>query len=334
MKVPTKAVAAAVAFAAGLLAAVPVSGGVGHTSQPDGQTTTGDQETPADDGQSTSTETVPAPSETAPSTTDTTTTSQPSYVALGDSFTAGPLIPVQIPPPGCLKSDHNYPHLAEPKLGLPEFADASCSGARTDHMTSSQNVDPDPDPPPQFDSLDENTRLVTIGIGGNDIGFSEIARNCSSPTNAGTPCQDRYVVNGRDEISERIEDTAPKVAAVLEGIHSRSPDADVYVVNYLPILPDKGPGCHPQVPVTDGDVPYLRAKHKELNEMLATQAAANDAKLVNAYKVGIGHDACKLPTVRWVEPAAPASPAAPLPPTLDGMIATAQAVVDRVRKRR
>jgi lysophospholipase L1-like esterase len=374
VKWPTRVAAAAAAFAAGLSLAVPVSGGVGATTPPDGQTTTADEQTTTDgeqtttddqtdagdeqtttdgedvqgDGQQTTptdgvppasetvpstTETVPSTTETGPSTTETVPSSKPSYVALGDSFTAGPLIPVQVPPPGCLKSDHNYPHLAEPRLGLPEFRDASCSGAKTDHMTKSQNVDPDPDPPPQFDALDENTKIVTIGIGGNDIGFSEIAENCPSATNAGTPCQDRYVVDGHDELSERIADTAPKVAAVLRGIHSRSPDADVYVVNYLPILPDKGAGCHPQVPVTDGDVPYLRGIHKKLNEMLATEAAANDATLVNAYKAGIGHDACKLPTVRWVEPAAPASPAAPLHPNLDGMTGTANALVGKVRGR-
>jgi lysophospholipase L1-like esterase len=251
-----------------------------------------------------------------------------SYVALGDSYTAGPLIPVQIPPYGCLKSDHNYPHLAAPDLGLPAFRDASCSGAETDDMTQTQNVNPGPNPP-QFDSLDSNTRIVSIGIGGNDIGFSEIAENCSSTTPYGHPCQDRYVVNGDDEISDRIAATAPKVAAVLQGIHARSPKAAVYLVNYLPILPETGDGCWPQVPIAYQDVPYLRAKEKELNQMLANQVAAdkaagNDAVLVDAYSAGIGHDACQLPTVRWVEPAAPTTPAAPLHPNLFGMQATAR----------
>lgn len=264
-------------------------------------------------------------------TTGTTETTTATYVALGDSFTAGPVIPVQIPPLGCLKSNNNYPHQVARELDLETgFSDASCSGAKTDDMTRSQDVDPDPDPPPQFDSLDETTKLVTIGIGGNDIGFSEIARNCSSTTNSGTPCRDRYVVRGRDEISARIKAAAPKVAAVLQGIHTRSPSARVYVVNYLPILPDKGPGCHPQVPVTDGDVPYLRAKQKELNSMLAKQATANNATLVDAYTIGIGHDACQLPTVRYVEPAAPVNPAAPLHPNLAGMTATADAVEAKV----
>lgn len=256
---------------------------------------------------------------------------RPNYVALGDSFTAGPLIPLQIPPFGCLKSDHNYPHLTAPSLRLPEFRDASCSGARTTHMTESQDVDPDPDPPPQFDALSRNTRVVSVGIGGNDIGFSEIIENCSSTSPEGQPCQDRYVVDGHDEISERIANTAPKIAAVLQGIHARSPRAEVYLVNYLPILPDEGPGCWPQVPVTNEDVPYLRAKQKELNAMLAEQAVANDATPVDAYTAGIGHDACQLPLIRWVEPAAPAAAAAPFHPNLDGMEATARVLRQAVQ---
>jgi lysophospholipase L1-like esterase len=253
----------------------------------------------------------------------------PSYVALGDSYAAGPLIPLQIPPYGCLKSDHNYGHLAAPRLGL-ALRDPSCSGAETDDMTQPQGVSPGPNPP-QFDSLDADTAVVSLQIGGNDIGFSGIAEDCASLLSpSGTPCQDRYVVNGQDEISARIADTAPKVAAVLQGIHGRSPNARVFLVNYLPILPDTGPGCWPQVPITDGDVPYVRAKEKELNAMLAQQAAANDATLVDAYTAGIGHDACKLPVIRWVEPVVPAGPAAPLHPNLLGMIAMSDALVAAV----
>jgi hypothetical protein len=75
-------------------------------------------------------------------------------VALGDSYTAGPLIATQQPTPlGCLKSDHNYPHLVAAVLQVTTFRDASCSGATTVNMTSPQNVTPGPNPP-QFDSLD------------------------------------------------------------------------------------------------------------------------------------------------------------------------------------
>ncbi len=256
-----------------------------------------------------------------------------SYVALGDSFTAGPLIPLQIPPYGCLKSDHDYPHLAAPSFRLPAFRDASCSGAKTVHMTQTQDVEPGPNPP-QFDSLDAGTRIVSVGIGGNDIGFSEIIRNCTSRLSPeGHPCRDRYLQGGTDEISDRISRTAPKIAAVLDGIRARSPKARVYVVNYLPILPETGDGCWPQVPVAREDVPYLREKHKELNAMLATRASAGGATIVDAYSAGIGHDACQLPVQRWVEPEEPVNAAAPYHPNLGGMQGTARVLKAAVSAR-
>jgi lysophospholipase L1-like esterase len=253
------------------------------------------------------------------------------YVSLGDSYTAGPLIPLQIPPFGCLKSNNNYPHLTARNLGL-ELKDPSCSGAETEDMENPQDVDPDGPNPPQFDSLSRQTRIVTLQIGGNDIGFSSIARDCASATsNEGTPCQDRYVHDGRDEISERIQATAPLVAAVLQGIHARAPKARVLVVNYASILPDEGPGCWPQMPVTDGDVPYVRAKQKELNAMLAAQATANGAELIDWYTASIGHDACKPPIIRWVEPVVPVNAAAPLHPNLGGMIGASELLTAALR---
>jgi hypothetical protein len=149
-----------------------------------------------------------------------------SYVALGDSYAAGPVIPLQIQPYGCLKSDHNYAHLAAPRLNPLTLRDPTCSGAKTDDMTQAQGVTPGPNPP-QFDSLDADTQIVTFTIGGNDIGFTGIAENCLSASPIGTYCKGDYVHDGRDEISERIAATAPKVAAVIQGIHARAPQARV-----------------------------------------------------------------------------------------------------------
>jgi GDSL-like Lipase/Acylhydrolase family len=244
-----------------------------------------------------------------------------SYVALGDSYAAGPVIPNQIEPLGCLKSDHNYAHLAAPTIGLP-LRDATCSGATTADMTSSQETELG-SVPPQFDSLDSETTRVSLTIGGNDIGFSEIALSCVTINPFSTPCKDKYDSGGKDQIAERIAATAPKVAAVLQGIHTRSPSAKVFVVNYAAIFPETGFGCWPQMPIGFGDVPYLRAKEKELNAMLATQAAANGATVVNWYNASIGHDACKSSSVRWVEPVVPTNPAAPIHPNLAGMTGAA-----------
>jgi lysophospholipase L1-like esterase len=254
-------------------------------------------------------------------------TATADYVALGDSYTAGPLIPLQIAPYGCLKSDRNYAHLAAPKLGQPAFRDPSCSGAKTDDMTAPQGVTPGPNPP-QFDALDADTRVVTFTIGGNDIGFSSIAENCVSPSPIGTYCKGDYVHDGRDEISERIAATAPKVAAVIRGIRQRSPQARIFALNYAAIFPEQGSlGCWPQLPVADGDIAYLREKQRELNAMIATQARRNGAGLIDWYRASIGHDACKPPLIRWVEPLVPANAAAPVHPNLLGMIGAAGLVV-------
>jgi hypothetical protein len=244
-----------------------------------------------------------------------------NYVALGDSYAAGPIIPNQIAPLGCLKSDHNYAHLAAPTIGLP-LRDPSCSGATTNDMTNPQSTELGTNPP-QFNSLDAETTRVSLTIGGNDIGFSEIALSCVTINPFSTPCKDKYDSGGKDQIAERIAATAPKVAAVLQGIHSRSPAAKVFVVNYAAIFPETGFGCWPQMPMGFGDVPYLRAKEKELNAMLATQAAANGATLVNWYNASIGHDACKGSSTRWVEPVVPTNPAAPVHPNLAGMTGAA-----------
>ncbi len=253
-----------------------------------------------------------------------------NYVALGDSYAAGPLIPDQsLSPLGCLKSDHNYAHLAAPSIGL-TLRDASCSGATTVDMTSPQRVDFGINPP-QFESLDASTSMVSLTIGGNDIGFSEVAESCITLNPFSSPCKDKYDPGGKDQLAERIAATAPKIAALLHGIHARAPSAKIYLVNYPAIFPEAGSGCWPQMPISFTDAPYLRSTEQDLDAMLATQAAANGATLVDWYKASIGHDACKSTSVRWVEPLVPGELAAPIHPNKAGMAGGAAALVAAVK---
>jgi len=249
-----------------------------------------------------------------------------NYVALGDSYAAGPLIPNPTLPLGCLKSDHNYPHLAAPGIGL-SLRDATCSGATTADMANPQNVEPDGPNPPQLNSLDASTTVVSLTIGGNDIGFSSVAQSCITLNPFSHPCLDKYDAGGVDQLKARIEATAPKVAAVLAGIKARAPSAHIYVVNYPAIFPESGFGCWPQMPIGFSDVPYLRSTEQRLNSMLATQAAAGGATLVSWYNASIGHDACKSSSTRWVEPLVPGELAAPIHPNQAGMAGAANALL-------
>jgi hypothetical protein len=259
-------------------------------------------------------------------------TPSPSYVALGDSYTSGPAIQPQDPSvPGCLRSEINYPHLVAPGLDL-AFRDVSCSGAQTKDMTASQDVDPNPDPSPQFDALDRDTKVVTIGIGGNDIGFVDIAETCvrlaTQQPLATAPCRDYYTANGI--IRDRIDALKPRLDAVFNGIRKRSPSAKVFVVGYPDILPEDPAAyisCRATLPVATGDIPYLRDKvEKLLNLTIKNRATLHGAFYVDTYTPSIGHDACQPPALRWVEPVAPAADAAPVHPNRFGMQATAQDV--------
>ena len=257
-----------------------------------------------------------------------------TYVALGDSFSAGTFIANPVPPPGCFKSDHSYPRLVAAAINLPKLVDVSCSGATTDHMTKPQPLLTGGSNPPQLDALDNMTGIVTLTIGGNDVGYwSTVADACTSTSPVGTPCQDQFVVNGQDTISQRIAAAAPKVAAVLDGIHQRAPRADVFILAYEAIFPESpltpgGPeGCHPQLPYAPGDVPYLRAKQKEINAMIQQQAAAHGATFVDTYAASIGHDACRSPAVRWVEPTSVQGVGFALHPNAAGMAGARDALL-------
>jgi lysophospholipase L1-like esterase len=256
----------------------------------------------------------------------------PRYVSLGDSYTSGPFIPRQTGrPAGCLRSTRNYPRLAAAALG-DSLTDVSCAGATTADMTSPQSV-PLGTNPPQLSALSPATSLVTLQIGGNDIGFLSIVATCAELSFTdpyGSPCKDYYTSGGTDRLAQAVRATAPKVAAVLAGIGQRAPRARVLVAGYPVILPASGSGCWPAVPIAHGDVPYLRGVEQRLNRMLAAEAAAHGAGYLDTYTPSIGHDVCEPRGTRWVEGIAPTSPAAPVHPNELGEQSMARAVLAAV----
>jgi hypothetical protein len=252
----------------------------------------------------------------------------PSYVSLGDSYVSGPFI---LPfasgaPLECLQSARNYPHLTAAALGL-SLTDVSCSGATTENLTTTAQYS---DQPPQFHALSSSTQVVSVGIGGNDKGlFLNTLIVCGAEDLVfpfGTPCKATY----GHKLAEEIAEDAPVVGAALHQIHTISPSAQAFVVGYPDILPQSG-NCWPTVPLTTGDVAYLNGVEKELNSMLSSEAAANDDSYVDTYTPGVGHDACKSASVRYVEPVIPESDAFSVHPNERGMAADASEVEAAMR---
>jgi lysophospholipase L1-like esterase len=252
------------------------------------------------------------------------------YVALGDSYAAGPLTGQLIGnPPGCLRSDRNYAHVAADRLAAATFRDVTCSGATTADLVNPQTV-LDGVNPPQVDALAASTTLVTLTIGGNDVGFSEVLERCASLVPTGSPCKTYFSGGGVDTLAGRIAAAAPRVAAALGAVRGRAPEARILLVGYPDLLPASG-GCWPIVPITDTDADYLRASEIALNAMLAAQAGAAGVQYVDTYARSVGHDMCQASDVRWIEPLFPTSPALPFHPNAKGEAQMADAVLAAVR---
>lgn len=217
------------------------------------------------------------------------------YVALGDSYTAGPFIPLpRFDPVGCGRSTNDYPALLADLLTIDSYTDVSCSGAQTSDMTQSQSV-PLGSNKPQFDALTADTDLVTLGIGGNDFSlFGSLIDTCSSLYESdpnGSPCKDKYVMNGQNTLQANIDQIGRRVGGVLAGIHERSPDAKVLVFGYPHIVPAEQT-CQDVLPFSAGDYPFLDSVERALNAAIADAAVGDSATYVDTYAASAGHDAC------------------------------------------
>jgi lysophospholipase L1-like esterase len=227
-----------------------------------------------------------------------------SYVALGDSYTSGPFVPLQrLDPLGCGRSTSNYPSYLAVKLHIASYRDVSCAGADTSDMVRSQSV-PLGSNSPQFSALRVDTDLVTLGIGGNDSGvFAGIIATCpelrdSDPT--GNPCQRHFTVNGVDTVKAALVSTQAAVTAVLHGIHARSPQAKVLAVGYPRIAPASG-YCPDILPFADGDYAWLSSVEVALNTAIANAAAADgNTSYVDTFGPSSGHDACAPDGAAWI----------------------------------
>jgi lysophospholipase L1-like esterase len=255
-------------------------------------------------------------------------------VALGDSYTAGALLPLSphASPPGCLRSTKAYPVLVAQALGAP-LTEAACASAGVKNMTEPQKTYLGTNPA-QLSALAPDDGIVLMTLGGDDTGFSNVLKECvalSFTRPSGSPCEAHYTQGGTDQLAASVTADGPKIAQALAAIAARAPRARIVVVGYPDMFPQSG-GCWPAVPITDGDIAYLRGIEVKLNAMLADEAAAAGDTFVNTYAPTTGHDFCTPESVRDVEGLLPGSLALPFHPNARGQQAMAGAVLNAVKR--
>jgi lysophospholipase L1-like esterase len=249
------------------------------------------------------------------------------YVALGSSMAAGPGIPPRAKdaPLRAARSAANYPHLVAERLGL-DLVDVTYSGATTANiLTDRQN-----DAPPQAGVLDGSEALVTVTIGGNDVGYLPMLTAAGMPRMArsipvlgGRLCE-LLDPTARDRALVQVEESLNEVGRV---IRLRAPRARVLFVDYLTVLPPAGQSA---APLSDVDAALGRRIAATLERLTAEAAAATGCGLVPAADASRDHhawsaDPWTMKPSRFGLPV-PGRPF-PLHPNAAGMRAVAELVI-------
>jgi lysophospholipase L1-like esterase len=241
---------------------------------------------------------------------------------------AGPGIAPRVPgsPRRAGRSERNYAHLAAHALSL-ELTDVTYSGATTANLLEETQHGARP----QVEVLRGDEVLVTVTIGGNDIGYVPALMAASLPA----PARRLPVLGSRlrelldpDARERSLRGLGASMRAVGEAVRIRAPHARVMFVDYLTLLPPAG---RPAAPLAAVDADLGRHLAARLTEITAAAAAETGCELVAAAEASRGHHAWS--NVPWTVGARLPVPRRPAPfhPNAAGMAAVADMVVSRVR---
>ncbi|MGV9356502.1 SGNH/GDSL hydrolase family protein [Streptomyces misionensis] len=256
----------------------------------------------------------------------------PNYVALGDSYASGAGL-IGVTDTECDRTTAGYAAVvSRTSAGKGRtFKNVTCTGATTAALWNAQGSKP-----AQLNALTPNTKLVTLTMGGNDLGFTNVLTTCAlvaSSDPAGSPCKKYFTAGGKDVLGERINTVEGRVRDALTDIRRRSPDAKVIVVGYPALFPDSGVGCA-EVPFAKGDFAFLRDVTKKLNRALQRRATAGDraVRFADTYAVTVGHDMCRPRGTRWIESLNPGENTLAAHPNSVGQFAMAAAAYQEILK--
>jgi lysophospholipase L1-like esterase len=264
----------------------------------------------------------------APINTGSEATPGLRYVALGDSAAAAPLVPDPADPPGCLKSTNDYPSVLARDIGASSFSDVSCSGATTADVTARAQQTSDQPVPPQIEAIGPDTELITITIGGNDVGLASSAAGCRRSTLTQPPCFDDFAAGGSDRLSAAIRGQVPAWRAMVDAVRARAPHARIVLVGYGTYI--RPGGCFGQQPINPTDADYFQAKVDEIDDAQRALATKAGIDFFDTRPVSVGHDMCAPPEKRYFEGFVLTHLAAPLHPNELGARAVGIALANRI----
>lgn len=220
------------------------------------------------------------------------------YVAMGDSRAAGthrtPSLGYYL---GCLRSADSYPEILRAKLRPRSFTDTSCAGATSPNLWSTPQRTPTYPRPPQVEQIPAGAQLLTISIGGNDMGWPAILGKCLTGSRADDK-KCRESVDLADLVDRRLAKMDRATSAALAAIRKAQPRAQIVMVGIGGFIGERG--CFPAVPLSDGDAVWMRSIFDRANKTLRSVAESVDGSFIDVQNLSEGRDACNT-TAPWYE---------------------------------
>lgn len=246
-----------------------------------------------------------------------------NLVSLGDSFASGigvkPII-------DDLRntSGNNYAHELQRQLKTylgtkreVNLIDVASAGATTDNIVWVAQQVGSKTFALQDEVLDAETDIVTISIGGNDMGFADIIPECVANSSSGNllkhpftaNCESILHTNGVDDVFYKINDVMNKISKTYSIIRDKAPNAKIFVVGYPALMPDAANtpvvGCFRKFinffpfgikensfPFTDSDVEFLHSLETTFDQSLRKQADNAGFTYISQLEQTLGASAC------------------------------------------
>jgi lysophospholipase L1-like esterase len=194
------------------------------------------------------------------------------YVALGDSFSSGVGTGSYTLSSSCRRGVYAYPWLVAQQRPDTALTFVACSGARTTDLLATQ-----------IDSVTADTSIVSVTIGGNDIGFSDLIRQCTL-----------------GECSAQLDSTraslptvlGPRLDTTYTAIRSRALAASVIVLGYPRMF--SSVGCFGTLGISSTERTKANQLADGLDQLSAQRAAAAGVTYKTAIAAFTGHAVCSL----------------------------------------
>ncbi|SDE07353.1 SGNH/GDSL hydrolase family protein [Glycomyces harbinensis] len=195
------------------------------------------------------------------------------YAALGDSYASGVGAGDYLADDGCYRSANAYPSQINPELGERLWFEA-CSGAKIEDVVANQLNHLYP----------VTTEHVTIGVGGNDAGFSTVLGACAGTD---TALCEAAIANARNIITTSLP---AELDDLYTRVEAKATTADIVVVGNPRLF--SGTTCAGSLAITPAEQALLNDAADLLAETTAAVAADHGFDFADVRDAFDGHGVC------------------------------------------